>query len=80
MSSYDNGVKQPVFSIIAKEANEEQKEEKRLPLSGQSLPGPDDYQRRMGILQEILPNQSLKISLVHLLLRISAGRYISGTP
>ncbi len=27
MSSYDNGVKQPVFSIIAKEANEEQKEE-----------------------------------------------------
>ena len=26
MSSYDNGVKQPIFSIIAKEANEEQKE------------------------------------------------------
>ncbi|MCI9252429.1 MAG: insulinase family protein [Lachnospiraceae bacterium] len=25
MSSYDNGVKQPIFSIIAKEANEEQK-------------------------------------------------------
>ena len=26
MSSYDNGVKQPIFSIIAKEANEDQKE------------------------------------------------------
>ena len=26
MSSYDNGVKQPIFSIIAKEANEEQKD------------------------------------------------------
>ncbi len=27
MSSYDNGVKQPIFSIIAKNANEDQKEE-----------------------------------------------------
>ena len=26
MSSYDNGVKQPIFSIIAKNANEDQKE------------------------------------------------------
>lgn len=26
MSSYDNGVKQPVFSIIAKNANEDQKD------------------------------------------------------
>mgnify|MGYP000638773353 FL=1 len=27
MGSYDNGIYQPIFSIIAKNANEEQKEE-----------------------------------------------------